>query len=74
MNAPLTKIQDGMAEILKTLGFDAMAAGVKTETDLERLHRYAAVIIKRVPAERRNETKELLARALAELEHQTSRK
>jgi arginyl-tRNA synthetase len=38
--------QEAMSLLLKALGFDAMAAGVATESDPERLAKYAKVIVK----------------------------
>jgi len=46
-------IQDAMSALLFALGFDAMAEAVKTETDRERLCRYARVIVKQSPADKK---------------------
>ena len=42
-------IQEAMSAVLKSLGFDAMAAGVINENDGERLGKYARVIIRNSP-------------------------
>jgi len=42
-------IQEAMSEVLGSLGFDAMAAGVVSETDGDRLGKYARVIIRNSP-------------------------
>ncbi len=47
-------IQDAMSALLLALGFDAMAEGVKTEQDTERLTKYAKVILKQSPASMRD--------------------
>lgn len=52
MNSTST-IQGAMAALLLALGFDAMAEAVKTETDRERLSRYARVIVKQSPADKK---------------------
>ena len=52
MNSSNT-MQDAMSALLFALGFDAMAEAVKTETDKERLCRYARVIVKQSPAEKK---------------------
>lgn len=50
MNANLTA---AMSQLLKALGFDAMAKEVVSENDRARLTKYAAVIIKNSPKESR---------------------
>lgn len=45
----MTRIQDALSELLAALGFEAMAREVKTEEDLERLRRYARIIVKQSP-------------------------
>lgn len=47
MNSPT--IQDAMSELLDAMGFETMAHEVKTEQDLERLRRYARIIVKQSP-------------------------
>jgi Ni2+-binding GTPase involved in maturation of urease and hydrogenase len=42
-------IQDALSELLDALGFAAMAADVITETDQERLRKYARIIVKQSP-------------------------
>lgn len=49
----LSDITIGMSEILKALGFGAMAKDVIGESDNERLTKYARVIIKNSPMEKR---------------------
>ena len=39
-------IQDMLHELLDSLGFDAMARDVLTETDKPRLQRYARIIVR----------------------------
>jgi hypothetical protein len=46
-------IQNAMSALLFALGFDAMASAVKTETDRDRLSRYARVIVKQSPANKK---------------------
>jgi hypothetical protein len=46
-------IQNAMSALLFALGFDAMALAVKTETDRDRLSRYARVIVKQSPADKK---------------------
>ncbi len=48
-------IQDAMSALLLALGFDAMAREVKTETEHDRLARYARIIVKQSPAAQRLE-------------------
>ena len=48
-----------MSEILKSLGFEAMAKQVIGETNSERLTKYARVIIKNSPASARTRLFEL---------------
>lgn len=53
--------QQAMSLMLKALGFDAMSAAVMTESDEERLARYARVILKNI------KTPELKERAASTL-------
>jgi hypothetical protein len=46
-------MQDAMSALLLALGFETMASEVKTETDRERLSRYARVIVKQSPADKK---------------------
>jgi len=48
-------VQDAMSELLLALGFDAMAREVKTETEHDRLCRYARIIVKQSPESKRLE-------------------
>lgn len=48
-------IQDAMSELLGAMGFEAMAREVKTEQELDRLRKYAAIIVKQSPANVRME-------------------
>jgi hypothetical protein len=45
----MNDITTAMSELLKALGFEAMAKEVIGETDGERLRRYARVIIRNSP-------------------------
>lgn len=53
MTTTAPDITTGMSALLKALGFDAMAKDVIGETDTERLTKYARVIVKNSPAEKR---------------------
>jgi hypothetical protein len=59
-NETLNELQQGMAVILAAIGFEAMAAGVQTETDPERLQRYGCVIFKNTKGEQREKISGLL--------------
>lgn len=48
-------VQDALSELLSSLGFEAMARDVKTETDKANLSRYARIIIKQSPEAKRSE-------------------
>lgn len=48
-------IQDALSALLLALGFEAMAKGVLTETDRDRMMRYARVVLKNAPADARAE-------------------
>ena len=48
-------IQEATSAVLKSLGFDAMASGVLTENDGERLSKYARVIIRNSPQSKKVE-------------------
>ena len=49
MTTNTADITTGMSQLLKALGFDAMAENVIGETDGERLGKYARVIIRNSP-------------------------
>lgn len=46
-------MQDAMSALLLALGFNTMASEVKTETDRDRLSRYARIIVKQSPADKK---------------------
>ena len=46
-------IRPAMAELLSALGFEQMAIDVKTETDKDRLRKYAWIIMRNAPEEKR---------------------
>jgi len=46
-------IQTALSELLTALGFTQMAADVVSETDHQRLQRYARVIVKATPEAQR---------------------
>lgn len=48
-------VQSAMSALLAALGFDAMASDVLTETDRNRLARYARIIVKQSPQSKRAE-------------------
>ena len=45
-NASIPEITSMLSELLSALGFGAMAEDVKSETDAERIRRYARVVAK----------------------------
>lgn len=46
-------IQDALSQLLAALGFDAMAREVKTETDKTTLGKYARIIIRTSPQDKK---------------------
>jgi hypothetical protein len=46
-------INDALGALLASEGFAQMAADVLTETDIDRLRKYARVIVKNAPEDRR---------------------
>lgn len=47
------RIQDAMSELLDSMGFETMACEVKYEEELDRLRRYARVIVKQAPSDKK---------------------
>lgn len=56
-------INTALSALLLALGFNAMAEQVKTERDAERLARYARVIVRNSPADKRATLSRLFAAA-----------
>ena len=56
-------INDALSALLLSLGFRTMARQVKTERDTERLSKYARVIVRNMPADKRAQTSRLLSAA-----------
>jgi hypothetical protein len=46
-------VQQMLGEFLGAMGFEAMAHDVQSETDRARLQRYARVVLKQLPADRK---------------------
>jgi hypothetical protein len=63
MNTTTRTINDALSALLLALGFQAMAQQVKTERDTERLSKYARVIVRNMPADKRAQTSRLLSAA-----------
>jgi hypothetical protein len=63
MNTTTRTINDALSALLLALGFQTMAQQVKTERDTERLSKYARVIVRNMPADKRAQTSRLLSAA-----------
>ena len=47
------RIQDAMSELLDSMGFSRMAKEVRLEEELDTLRKYARMIVKNCPADKR---------------------